>query len=85
MSVILKNVMNKKNAVDSRDIGGRGRTRWVPNYETHREYVHVGLMATSVGFGVLRRSRQLLLHCSIFARPWARISCIPAVVSPTVP
>src|SRR4030067_1412920 len=27
-----------------------------------------------------RCSRQLLLHCSTFAHPWARTSCIHAVV-----
>ena len=28
------------------------------------------------GFGILRRSRQLLLHCSTFAHPWARTAYI---------
>ena len=32
-----------------------------------------------LGFGILRRSRQLLLHCSTFAHPRARTSCVHAV------
>ena len=35
-------------------------------------------MDTGLGFGFLRRSRQLLLHCSTFARPWARTAYMTA-------
>ena len=40
----------------------------------------VSSLDSGLGFGILRRSRQLLLHCSTFAHPWARTSCIHAVV-----
>ena len=36
--------------------------------------------STSCVHAVVLHSRQLLLHCSTFARPWARTSCIHAVV-----
>src|SRR4030065_1568362 len=39
-----------------------------------------GLCCERLGNCSLRCSRQLLLHCSTFARPWARPSCIHAVV-----
>jgi hypothetical protein len=33
-------------------------------------------MDSSFGFSIRRRSRQLLLHCSTFAHPWARTAYI---------
>src|SRR4030067_749311 len=39
-----------------------------------------GLCCERLGNCSLRCSRQLLLHCSTFAHPWARTSCIHAVV-----
>src|SRR4030067_734396 len=39
-----------------------------------------GLFGERLGSCSRRCSRQLLLHCSTFAHPWARTSCIHAVV-----
>src|SRR4030067_1778860 len=39
-----------------------------------------GLFGERLGNCSRRCSRQLLLHCSTFAHPWARTSCIHAVV-----
>jgi hypothetical protein len=58
----------------------RGDTGYLPS-ETRFKAIHGTLGRRRPRQLLLHCSRQLLLHCSTFAHPWARTSCIPAVVS----